>query len=418
MASGKAVDAVYKVKIPAAAAKLRELYYMAHYMHSHTAHFYALAAPDFVVGPDAPPAERNILGLVNKVGIDIGKEVIRQREITQLIQQMVGGRATHPVWNLPGGVTRALAREDLEKIKAFAPGLVGFGELGLKLFDDLVLKNKGYLDLILGDGYELVTNYMGLVDDKNRVTFYDGTVRVVDPDGTEIDRYRESEYLDHVAEHVEPYTYLKFPYLKKLGWQGFKEGKGTSLYQAAPLARFNVASGMATPKAQGAYEKFFATFGRKPVHKLMAMHWARLIELLYAAERLAELVKDEEILDPNVRVIPSTTPSEGVGIVEAPRGTLTHHYVTDSRGIVTRANLIVGTTNNNAPISMAVKKAAEKFVGVGGEIKEGLLNRVEMAFRIYDPCFSCATHSLPGQMPLTIEIRNAAGETLQTVSRQ
>jgi F420-non-reducing hydrogenase large subunit len=417
MASGKAVDAVYKVKIPAAAAKLRELYYMAHYIHSHTAHFYALAAPDFVVGPDAPPAERNILGLVNKVGIDIGKEVIRQREISQLIQQMVGGRATHPVWNLPGGVTRALAREDRDKIKAFAPGLVGFGEFGLKLFDDLVLKNKGYLDLILGDGYELVTNYMGLVDDKNRVTFYDGTVRVVDPDGTEIDRYHEAEYLDHVAEHVEPYTYLKFPYLKKLGWQGFKEGTGTSLYQAAPLARFNVSSGMATPKAQAAYEKMSATFGRKPVHKLMAMHWARLIELLYAAERLAELVEDEEILDPNVRVIPSTTPSEGIGIVEAPRGTLTHHYVTDARGIVTKANLIVGTTNNNAPISMAVKKAAAKFIGVGGEVKEGLLNRVEMAFRIYDPCFSCATHSLPGQMPLTVEILNAAGETIRTVSR-
>jgi F420-non-reducing hydrogenase large subunit len=405
------------VKIPAAAAKLRELYYMAHFMHSHTAHFYALAAPDFVVGPDAPQAERNILGLVNKVGLDIGKEVIRQREIMQLVQQMIGGRATHPVWNLPGGVTRPLTREDWEKIKEFVPGLIGFGELGLKLFDDLVLKNKGYLDLILGDGYELVTNYMGLVDGKNLVTFYDGTVRVVDPDGNEIDRYRESEYLDHVAEHVEPYSYLKFPYLKKLGWQGFKEGKGTSLYQAAPLARLNAANGMATPKAQAAYEKMFATFGGKPVHKLMATHWARLIEILYAAERLAELVKDEEILDPNVRVIPSTTPSEGVGIVEAPRGTLTHHYVTDLRGIVTRANLIVGTTNNNAPISMAVKKAAEKFVGVGGEIKEGLLNRVEMAFRIFDPCFSCATHSLPGQMPLTIEIKNAAGETLRTVSR-
>ncbi len=417
MASGKAVDAVYNVKIPAAAAKLREMYYMAHYIHSHTAHFYALAAPDFVVGPDAPPAERNILGLVNKVGIDVGREVIRQREISQLIQQMIGGRATHPVWNLPGGVTRPLAREDRDRIRAYTSGLIQFGEFGLKLFDDVVLKNKTYLDIILGDGYELVTNYMGLVDDKNRVTFYDGTVRVVDPDGKEIDRYREREYLDHVAEHVEPYTYLKFPYLKKLGWQGFKEGVGTSLYQAAPLARFNVADGMATPRAQAAYEKMFATFGRKPVHKLMAMHWARLIELLYAAERLAELAADDEILDPNVRVIPSTTPSEGVGIVEAPRGTLTHHYKTDERGIVTKANLIVGTTNNNAPISMAVRKAAKKFIGAGGEVKEGLLNMVEMAFRIYDPCFSCATHSLPGQMPLTIEIRNAAGETIRTVSR-
>jgi len=417
MASGKAVDAVYKVKIPAAAAKLRELYYMAHYIHSHTAHFYALAAPDFVVGPDAPPAERNILGLVDKVGIEIGSEVIRQREISQLIQQMVGGRATHPVWNLPGGVTRPLAKEDREKIRGFVPGLIAFGEFGLKLFHDLVLKNKAYLDLILGDGYELVTNYMGLVDAKNLVTFYDGTVRVVDPDGAEIDRYAAHEYLDHVAEHVEPYTYLKFPYLKKRGWQGFKEGSGTSIYQAAPLARCNVASGMATPKAQEAYEKMYTALGRKPAHKLMAMHWARLIELLYAAERLGELVADDEILDPNVRVIPSATPSEGVGIVEAPRGTLTHHYWTDSKGIVTKANLIVGTTNNNAPISMAVTKAAKKFITKGGEIREGLLNRVEMAFRIYDPCFSCATHSLPGRMPLTVEVKDASGTTLNVISR-
>jgi F420-non-reducing hydrogenase large subunit len=417
MASGKAVDAVYKVKIPGAAAKLREAYYMAHFIHSHMAHFYALAAPDFVVGPDAPPAQRNILGLVDKVGLDVGKEVIRQREISQLIQQMIGGRATHPVWNLPGGVTRALAKEDRGKIRVFVPGLVQFGEFGLKLFEDVVLKNKAYLDLVTGDGYELVTNYMGLVDGKDRVTFYDGTVRVVDPEGAEIVRYTEPEYLDHVAEHVEPYSYLKFPYLKKRGWQGFKEGMGTSIYQVAPLARLNAASGMATPKAQAAYEKMYATLGRKPSHKLMATHWARLIEILYAAERLEELVADDEILDPNVRVIPSTTPSEGVGIVEAPRGTLTHHYWTDSRGIVTKANLIVGTTNNNAPISMAVKKAAQKFIGKGGEVKEGLLNMVEMAFRIFDPCFSCATHSLPGQMPLMVEIKNASGETIGSISR-
>lgn len=417
MASGKAVDAVYRVTIPPAARKLRELYYMAHFIHSHTAHFYALAAPDFVVGPDAPASERNILGLISRVGLELGKEVIRKREITQLIQQMVGGRATHPVWNLPGGVSRALAPEDKIKIEEFAPGLVAFGELGLKLFEDIVLKNEKYRDLVLGDGYELVTNYMGLVDDRNRVTFYDGTVRVVDPDGREIDRYKESDYLDHIAEHVEPYSYLKFPYLKKIGWKGFVEGAGTSIYQAAPLARLNAADGMATPKAQEAYEKMFATFGRKPVHKLMAHHWARLIELLYAAEHLQELVADPEILDPNVRVIPSTTPSEGVGILEAPRGTLTHHYVTDERGIVTRANLIVGTTNNNAPISMAVKKAAQKFIGAGGEITDGLLNMVEMAFRLFDPCFSCATHSLPGQMPLTVEIKNPSGEIIHKIAR-
>jgi len=417
MASGKAVDAVYKVEIPSPAKKLRELYYMAHFIHSHAAHFYALGAPDFVVGPDAPPGERNILGVINKVGLEIGSEVVRQRKISQDIQIIIGGRATHPVWNIPGGVAKALSREEWEKIRPMADEQLKFGEFSLKLFEDVVLKNKDYLDIVLGDGYELVTNYMGLVDENNHVTFYNGKVRVVDPEGNEILKYTEPEYLEHIAEHVEPYSYLKYPYLKARGWHGFQEGMGTSIYQAAPLARLNAAEGMATPKAQAEYEKFFKTLGGRPVHKLLAHHWARLIELLYAAERLKELVEDEEILDPNVRVIPSTTPSEGIGIIEAPRGTLTHHYWTDENGIVTKANMIVGTTNNNAPISMAIKKAAQKFVRDTGEISQGLLNMVEMAFRLFDPCFSCATHSLPGQMPLVVEIKNADGETVRTLSR-
>jgi len=417
MASGKAVDAVYNIEPPAPARKLRELYYMAHFIHSHAAHFYALAAPDFVVGPDAPPEKRNILGLIEKVGLEIGKEVIKQRKIAQDIQIIVGGRATHPVWNIPGGVSKGITPEDRETLKELANEQLKFGEFGLKLFNDVVLSNKAYVDLILGDAYELVTNYMGLVDEKNRVNFYDGKVRVVDTEGKEIIKYSESEYLEHIAEHVEPYTYLKFPYLKKYGWQGFKEGAGTSIYQAASLARLNAADGMATPKAQEAYEKFFDTLGGKPVHKLLATHWARLIELLYAAERLVELVNDDEILDSNVRAIPSSIPSEGVGIIEAPRGTLTHHYWTDENGIVTKANLIVGTTNNNAPISMAVKKAATKLIGKGGEVTDGLLNMVEMAFRLFDPCFSCATHSLPGQMPLVVEIRDSSGELIKEISR-
>ena len=418
MASGKAVDAVYNVRPPAAAAKLRELYYQAHFIHSHAAHFYALAAPDFVVGPDAPPAERNILGLIDKVGLDTGKEVIRQRAISQEIQIIIGGRATHPVWNIPGGVAKALTKEEREKLRPMISDQLAFGELGIKIFTDVVLGNKAYVDLIVGDGYELVTNYMGLVDENNKVTFYDGKVRVVDTEGKELYKYSEPEYTDFVAEHVEPYSYLKFPFLKKIGWDGFKEGAGTSIYQAAPLARLNASEGMATPKAQAEFEKMYDTLGGKPSHKLLAAHWARLIELLYSAERMAELIEDDEIIDSNVRVVPSTTPTEGVGIIEAPRGTLTHHYWTDENGIVTKANLVVGTTNNNAPISMAVKKAAQKFIKSGGEVSQGLLNMVEMAFRLFDPCFSCATHSLPGQMPLTVEIKNESGDTIETVSRR
>jgi len=417
MAAGKAVDAVYGVDIPPVAKKLRELYYMAHFIHSHAAHFYALAAPDFVVGPDAPKASRNVLGLIEKVGLEIGKQVIKQRAVSQDIQIMVGGRATHPVWNIPGGVTRALTEENRDKIKELADDQLEFGLFGLKLFDDVVLKNQEYLDLVTGEVFDQVTNYMGLVDENNKVNFYHGKVRVVDHEGDEIIKYSEPEYLEHIAEHVEPYSYLKFPYLKERGWNGFVEGPGTSLYQANPLPRLNAADGMATPRAQENYEKMYDTLGGKPCHKLMVNHWARLIEIVYAAERMVELINDEEITDPNVRVIPSTTPTEGVGIVEAPRGTLTHHYWTDENGIVTKANLIVGTTNNNASISMAIKKAAEKLIKPGGEVSDGLLNMVEMAFRLYDPCFSCATHSLPGQMPMVVEIRSRQGKVLNRISR-
>jgi F420-non-reducing hydrogenase large subunit len=209
---------------------------------------------------------------------------------------------------------------------------------------------------------------------------------------------------------------LKFPYLKKVGWKGFVDGVDSGVYKATPLSRLNAADGMATPLAQAEYQRFYETLGGKPVHHTLATHWARLIELLYATERWVELATDPEITGKEYRVIPTQTPTEGVGCVEAPRGTLTHHYKTDERGILTGVNLIVGTTNNNAPICMSVKKAAEGLIKKG-EVREGLLNMVEMAFRAYDPCFGCATHSLPGQMPLEVNIRSKEGEVLDTLSQ-
>ena len=417
MASGKAVDAVYKTDPPRAAKKLRELFYSAHFIHSHTLHFYALAAPDFVLGPDAKPAERNILGLINKVGLDIGKEVIKNRAYSQDIQKTIAGRATHLVWSLPGGVSKGITEEERKKILEMAKINLEFAKFGLKLFDDVVLKNQAYVDLILSDSYQTVTNYMGLVDRNNKVNFYDGMVRVVDTGAKEIAKFKPADYLQHIREHVEPWSYLKFPFLKKIGWKGFVEGPKSGIYRAAPLARLNVADGMATPLAQEAYEKYFDTLGGKPVHSTLAMHWARLVELLYAAERQLELVQDIEITDPKVRVIPAKVPDEGVGVVEAPRGTLYHHYKTDEKGMVTKVNLIVGTTNNNAPICMSIRKAAKGLIKAGTIVTEGLLNRIEMAFRAYDPCLSCATHSLPGQMPLQVVIRDSNGEILKTISR-
>jgi len=287
----------------------------------------------------------------------------------------------------------------------------------LQLFRDIVLKNQAYVDLILSDAFTMPTYYMGTVDENNKVNFYDGKVRVVDPEGKEFVKYSPEEYLDVVAERVEPWTYLKFPYLKKVGWKGLVYGKDSGVYQATPLSRLNAADGMATPRAQEAYEEFYKTLGGKPVHHTLAIHWARLIELLYAAERLVELSTDPEITDPHVRNIPTAKPDEGVGIVEAPRGTLTHHYVTDERGIVQACNLIVGTTNNYAPISISIKKAAQALIKKGQVISEGILNRVEMAFRAYDPCFGCATHTLPGQMPLEVRIHDAGGKVVDVLKQ-
>lgn len=403
MASGKAVDAVYNAKTPAVAHKLRELFYCGHFIHSHIAHFYALAAPDFVLGPDADPAKRNVLGVVEKVGLEIGGEVIKHRKFGQQIQEIIAGKARHPVWTLPGGVSKGITEEEKLKVVEMARSCVEFAKTSLKIFDDIVLKNKTYVDIILGDVYVLHTHYMGLVDEKNKVNFYEGKVRVVDQEAKELFKYEAKDYKDYVAEHVEPISYLKYPYLKKIGWKGMVDGPDSGVYMASPLSRLNASDGMTTEAAQEAYDKFYETLGGKPVHPTLANHWARLVELLYASERALELAVDSEITDPNVRAIPEETPSEGVGIVESPRGTLTHHYKSDENGITTAVNLIVGTTNNNAAISMSIKRAAQKLIK-NGEVNQGLLNMVEMAFRSYDPCFSCATHTLPGKMPLVVNI--------------
>jgi F420-non-reducing hydrogenase large subunit len=417
MASTKACDAVFHVDPPPTAKKLRELFYSAFYVADHTVHFYILGGPDFVLGPDAPVAERNILGVIHKVGVEIGTKVITSRGKAMDIIGLLGGRKIHPTFGLPGGVSKSINEEERKQIEATAREEIEFALFSLQLFRDIVLKNKAYVDMILSDAFTMPTYYMGMVDENNKVNFYDGKIRVVDPEGKEFVKYTPDQYLDVVAERVEPWTYLKFPYLKKVGWKGLTTGKDSGVYQATPLSRLNVSDGMATPKAQEAYEEMYKTLGGKPVHHTLATHWARLVELLYAAEHLLELSTDPEITNPKVRAIPTEKPDEGVGIVEAPRGTLTHHYITDERGIVKKANLIVGTTNNYAPIAIAVKQAAQAVIQKGQVISEGVLNRVEMAFRSYDPCFGCATHTLPGQMPLEVRIYDADGNLKDVLRR-
>ncbi len=417
MAAAKAADAVYHIDPPPTAKKLRELLYSAFYVTDHATHFYALGGPDFVMGPDAPVAERNILGVIHKVGLEIASRVIQARKAGHQVIEIIGGRKVHPCTSIPGGLTKGITEEQRQEIEQMGRWAVGFAEFTLKLFGDIVLGNQGYVDLILGDIYTHRTYYIGTVDDNDKVNFYDGMVSVVDPEGTRLGKYGPSEYTNWIAEHVEPWTYLKFPYLKKVGWKGLVDGKDSGIYAATPLSRLNAASGMATPLAQEEYERFYSTLGGKPVHQRLATHWARLVELLYAAERWVELAADPEIASDNFHSVPTEKPTEGVGIVEAPRGTLTHHYWTDERGIVTGVNLIVGTTNNYAPISMSIKKASQSLIHKGTVVTEGLLNRIEMAFRAYDPCFGCATHSLPGQMPLSVVVYDAQRNPIERLSR-
>jgi len=424
MAAVKALDKLFAVEPPSAAKKLRELFYMAFFVTDHTTHFYALGGPDFILGPDAPPAERNILGVVRKVGLEIGKQVMECRARNHHVIEMLGGRAIHPTAGVPGGWSKSLSEEAGAEVQAIAEKNIEFALFTLQLFDKLVLGNSAYLDLVTSEVYLHRTYSMGTVDENNRLNFYDGKIRVVDPDGHEFLKYDASEYASHIAERVEPWTYLKFPYLKKLGWKGFTDGSESGVYAATPLARLNVCDGLTTSRAQEHFERFYQTFGSRkvngrfqPVHYRLATHWARLIELLYAAERMKELAMDPEITSPEVRNIPQRVAGEGIGCVEAPRGTLTHHYVTDENAILKRVNLVVGTTNNYAAMSMSIKRVAEKLIHGHAVIEEGLLNRVEMAFRLYDPCLSCATHSLPGSMPLIVNIRNLRGEVLKSLRR-
>jgi F420-non-reducing hydrogenase large subunit len=416
MAAAKALDDLYKVDPPSAAKKIRELIYNIFFVEDHSLHFYFLGGPDFVVGPSAPKGERNILGVLGKVGLEVGKEVISMRRQLRALISLAGGKVVHPVLGLPGGVAKALTADDQKQFIEVTEKSVKFAEFSLQIFRDVVLKNKQYVDWILSDTYTHKTFYMGQVDSKNRPNFYDGDIRVVTPEGKEFAKFKPQDYLKHVAEHVEPWSYIKFCYLKEVGWKGFEEGASSGVYAVAPLARLNAAEGMATPKAQAAYEEFYKTLGGKPVHHTLANHWARLVELLYSAERSYELAKDPEIISPNIRTIPNKTPKEGIGIVEAPRGTLFHHYCSDDRGIITKANLIVATQNNAARMAMSVDKAARGVIKAG-KVDDGILNMVEMAFRAYDPCHGCATHALPGQMPIIVRVYDNNRQLAQEIRR-
>ena len=412
-AATKALDDAFNVEPTSAAKKLRELMYSGYYIYDHTLHFYYLGGPDFVVGPDAPAAKRNILGVIEKAGVEIGKEVIKHRAYGQKITAILGGKATHPVCGLPGGVSKGLNKDEVKEIETMAKSCRDFAQFTLKLFDDIVLKNKTYVDVILSDPYQLSTYNMGLVDKNNKVNFYDGLIRVTDQKGKEFVKFDVKDYYKIIGEHVEEWSYIKFPFLKKIGWKGFVDGKDSGIYRVGPLGRLNAADGMTTPLADKEYKRLYETLGGRPVNSTLAFHWARLVELLYATERTLELIKDPEITSDKIRN-PVGEPGEGYGVVEACRGTLIHHYKLDKNGLIDKANLIVATVNNAGAINMSIRNAAMGLIK-GGKVNDGLLNMVEMAFRAYDPCFGCATHTLPGQMPMEVKIFDSNKKLYKTL---
>lgn len=416
MASTKALDDLYRAEPTPTAKLIRQLHYNAFMVEDHYIHFFFLAAPDFVVGPEAAPSSRNIIGLIRHVGYDIGGKVIEVRKRCREIIKLIASKPAHPEGGLPGGVPRGITEEDRKRIKETADFSVEFARFALELFKQVVLDNRKYLELVLDDNYRLHTHYMGLVDDSKRVNFYEGKLRVVNPKGKEYALFDYRDYVDHIAEWVEPWTYIRLTHLRKMGWKGLNDGEDASLYRVGPLARLNVAEGMATPLAQKEYEAMFDTLGGKPSNQTLAYHWARLIEALQAAETMQRIADDPLLISKDIRNMSLRLKGKGIGCVEAARGTLIHHYETDDRGIITKVNLIVATQHNAAPICLSVKKAAQAFIK-GGEVREGLLNLVEMAFRAYDPCLACATHMLPGEVPLIVNVRDKQGNLLQSLRR-
>ncbi len=409
LAATKALDDAYDVEPPEPAKKLRELFYNAYIYADHILHFYYLASPDFLLGVDAPKDARNILGVIEQVGEDIGKKVIKQRGKGQKIVRMLGGKSVHPAFGIPGGVSKSLSSEEREELIELTSDMVDFAGFTLDLFKDEILAK--YEEEIKEE--KLSTYSMGLTED-GKLSHTGGVVKIFDPDGNEFDTFSGMDYMDVIREHKEPWSYMKFPYLKEVGWKGLEEGKDSGIYRVGTLGRINVSDGMKTERAQEEFEEMFDTLGY-PVHSTLAYHWARVIEIMQAAEMLEELAHDEDLESDNIRNEPGE-PGSGVGIVEAARGTLIHDYDLTEDGLVENANLIVATNHNASVISMSVRDTAKKYID-GGDVQEGMLNSVERSFRAYDPCLACATHSAMGETPMKINIYDSKGNKFEELTQ-
>jgi len=411
LASGKALDMIYGRRPTPTASKLRELGYLAHIVDSHLLHFVVMALPDFTL-ESIPPELRNIVGILREEP-RIVELFLKSRNLVRSFEEVFGGKAIHPAFVLPGGVSKKLTKEDWEKLNNYGKELLKIVKEILNYFRNVVLKSRTYMNLLHDEAYSLKTYYIGLVDEANNLNFYDGYVRIIDNKGREVAKFRSEEYLNHIAEHYEEWSYSKFPYLKTIGWKGFVE---EYLCRAGPLARLNVADKIPSEEASEEFKYMVEVIGSKPIHNTMAYHWARLIESLHACEKIMYMLQDESILREDVVNVEGSPKYEGVGIVEAPRGTLIHHYVVDENFIAKDVNVITPTAINNAAINTELRKVASKIIS--GNIDESALNLVEASIRAYDPCNACATHYVDprGRSNLVLIICDSNGNILKKIS--
>ena len=396
LASAKTCDAIIGAEIPRTAKLLRELMHMAQVIQSHSMHFFLLAGPDLVLSFDADPKLRNVAGLV-QVNPQLALAAVKLRKYGQEIIKMLGGKKVHPVFAVPGGVNKALTAQQRDEILKDLDTQIAVIQKGITIVKRWAEDNMDTVESFA----VFPSGYMGLVQEDGALELYDGQVRLIDSEGKLWEQFDASDYLEYVGEHVEDWSYLKFPFYRKVGWP-----EGT--YRVGPLGRLNVATRITTPMADEEFKKFKAIGGDKPVEGTLWYHYARLIETLYAAERVREILDDPDVLLTDIRTEPGEMKSEGVGVLEAPRGTLFHHYKIDKGGRLLKVNLIIATGHNNWAMSKSVTQVAKQYID-GNNLTEGMLNRVEAAIRAYDPCLSCSTHAV-GQMPIRMELYDKDGE--------
>lgn len=399
LASAKAADAIQGSEPPRPANLLRELMHMGQIIQSHGMHFFELAGPDLLLGFDADPATRNVIGLVN-ANPDLTVRAVKLRKFGQEIISTLGGRRVHPMFAVPGGVNKVLQPNERERILQGLDDSIETTKIGLQIIKEWNVANQVDVDRfgVFSSGY------LGLVTDQDSLELFDGQIRLIDASGNQLEKFEASNYLDYIAEHVENWSYLKFPYYKKLG---YPQGS----YRVGPLGRLNVARQLDTPMANAEHALWKQLNPNGPVENTLYYHYARLVETLFALERVQMLLDDPDILSHDILNTHQNFTGKGVGVIEAPRGTLIHDYSTDENGQITRVNLIVSTGHNNKAMNMAVDSVAKTYIK-GPEIKEGMLNRVEAAIRAYDPCLSCSTHAI-GQMPIIVDIYAANGSLVE-----